>query len=485
MMDTPGSPSSERPPSRRRAALVVLLAAALVVLVVISLYGIVAPRTYRIAQGETTLRLSPVLHSGQTVVPLGPAGSVGFRTHRTPLEFSVAFVFNEDLPIVEETRSLVTDLPGVGASLVAAFKSYALSKIPWVCILGLAAGALVAGVGTRRLRRMSIGAAIGLVAVWVAVGAVAGITYATVDRSPDVTYEGLAEHAPRVMTLLRSVLESPASAGFSAEDFARGLQEVARQATSSDGVAAGGEATRLLVAGDLHDNVVGYRLLSRLAADKGLSVDGVVLLGDLVHVGTAAEARFLLFYLRAIDQPVVMVGGNHENAPAMRVFKSAGIVQLDGSVTHIGGVSLMGFADPLADEAAALTDIPRRTAAAEEALMAFRAEVPTPDVAVFHDGGQARNVIDWAQDNGLPLVVLHGHDHVQAVEHRGTVVILDPGSGGASGYEELGRDPGTPYQFQIVEFSGGADPQPLAAISLSYQGAEGQSTADYQPLTPQ
>jgi predicted phosphodiesterase len=204
-----------------------------------------------------------------------------------------------------------------------------------------------------------------------------------------------------------------------------------------------------------------------------------------VHVGTAAEARFLVHYLRVIDQPVVMVGGNHEDAPAMRQFKRAGIVQLDGSVTHIGGVSLMGFADPLADEPAALTDIPRRAAAAEEALMALQAEVPTPDVAVFHDGGQARNVVDWAQDNEFPLVVLHGHDHVQSVERRGTVIVLDPGSGGASGYEELGRDPGTPYQFQIVEFSGGTDPQPLAAISLSYQGAEGQSTAGYQPLTQQ
>lgn len=484
-MDTPGSPSSERPPSRWRAAAVVLLAAALVVLVVVSLYEIVAPRTYQIAQGETTLRLSPVLHSGQTVVPLGPAGSVSFRTHRTPLEFSVAFVFNEDLPIVEETRSLVTDLPGVGASLIAAFRSYALSKIPWICILGLAAGALVAGVGARRLRRMLIGAGIGLAAVWVVVGAVAGITYATIDRSPDVTYQGLAEHAPRVVTLLRSVLESPESAGFSAEDFARGLQEVAAQATSSNGLPAVGEGTRLLVASDLHDNIVGYRLLRRLAANSGLSVDGVVLLGDLVHIGTAAEARFVLLELREIDQPIVMVGGNHEDAAAMRVFKDAGIVQLDDSVAQIGGVSLMGFADPLADSPQALTDVPLRTAAAESALASMRAEVPTPDIAVFHDGGQARNVIGWAQDNELPLVVLHGHDHVQAVERRGTVVILDPGSGGASGYEELGRDPGTPYQFQILEFSGGTDPQPAAAISLSYQGAEGQSAADYQPLTPQ
>jgi predicted phosphodiesterase len=480
--------AARRPDERWRTVGAALLAAALVLLVALSVYEIVAPGTYRIALGEVTLQLTPDLRGGETVLPLGPAGSVSFHTHRTPLDFTVAFVFNEDLPIVQETRTLVGDLPAVGESAVDAFRSYALSKVPWICILGLAGGALVAGVAVglgaagRRLRRMLIGAAAGLLVVWAAVGALVWVTYATVDRSPAVTYEGLARHAPRVVSLLRGVLESPVSRDFSASDFARGLQEVARQATEGSPVTDGDEVTRLLVAGDLHDNIVGYRLLRRLAADLGLDVAGVVLVGDLVHLGTAAEARFVLGDLRAIDKPVVMVGGNHEDAPAMRTFRKAGIVALDDSCTVVGGVTIMGFADPLAQRPDALTDVALRTAAAAEDLAAVQAEVPTPPVVVFHDIGQAKDVVDWAESDAVRMTVLHGHDHVQSVEQRGSVVVLDPGSGGASGFEQLGRDPGTPYQFMVVELSSGAVPRLLSVTTLSYQGVEGQSSAEYLPF---
>jgi predicted phosphodiesterase len=474
--------------SRRHSADAALLALALVVALALSVYEVVAPGTYPIAQGAVTLRVTPVLHAGETVLPLGPAGSVRFATHGTPLEATVAFVFDEELPSVTETRSLFLDLPSVGGSAVDAFRSYALSKIPWICLLGLAAGALVAGVavslaGARRgPRRMLIGAGAGLLVVWLAVGALVGVTYATIDRSPAVTYQGLARHAPRVVALLRSVLESPASGDFSAGDFARGLEEVARQATVGSPVADGSTVTRLLVAGDLHDNIVGYRLLRRLAADKGLDVAGVVLVGDLVHIGAAAEARFVLSDLKAIDKPLVMVGGNHEDAPAMRAFKRAGIVELDDSTTVVAGLTVMGFADPLAYRPQALTDVALRGAAAERDLAAVQAEVPTPDVVVFHDVGQARRVIAWARRHEVPLTVLRGHDHVTSVEEQGSVLVLDPGSGGASGFEQLGRDPGTPYEFQIIEFSTGASPRPLAVTTLRYTGLDGKSTAEYQPL---
>ena len=84
-----------------------------------------------------------------------------------------------------------------------------------------------------------------------------------------------------------------------------------------------------------------------------------------------------------------MVGGNHEDAPAMRAFREAGIVQLADGPVELAGLTLTGFDDPLAGGFAALTDIAVRRAAAEEALKVIQAEVPTPDVAVFHDVGQA------------------------------------------------------------------------------------------------
>ena len=118
-----------------------------------------------------------------------------------------------------------------------------------------------------------------------------------------MTYEGLAQYLPRVVTLFQGVIQQPEAAEWSVDDLARGLEEVARQATTAWPVAGEEEVVRLLVAGDLHDNVVGYRLVRRLAADDRLAVAGVVLVGDLVHAGTAAEAELVLRELEPIEVP--------------------------------------------------------------------------------------------------------------------------------------------------------------------------------------
>jgi len=203
-----------------------------------------------------------------------------------------------------------------------------------------------------------------------------------------------------------------------------------------------------------------------------------------VHVGTEAEAELVLRELEPIEVPIMMVGGNHEDAPAMRAFRNAGIVQLADGPYELAGLRLTGFDDPLAGSFASLTDIALRREAAEEALKVVQAEAPTPDVAVFHDVGQAERVIAWAAGQELSLTVMHGHDHVASAEREGSVVILDPGSGGASGFEQLGRDPGTPYEFQLAEFITGEETGPLAVVTLRYEGLAGSSSAEYQSLLP-
>ena len=457
---------------------------ALVVLIGMSVYQLLAPSTYRIPLGSATIRMAPTVQGGATVLPLGPVGSVSFDTHDTPFDLTVDFVFDADAGIADETEALLRDLPGVAPSATDALRSFAIGKIPWVVALGLAAGLLVAGIGRLRWRRLLIGAGAGLVLVTGIVGGLAYATYTTLDRRPSVTYDGLAQYVPRVVTLLQGVIQQPEAAEWSVDDLARGLEEVARQATTAWPVAGEEEVVRLLVAGDLHDNVVGYRLVRRLAADDRLAVAGVVLVGDLVHVGTAAEAELVLRELEPVEVPIMMVGGNHEDAPAMRAFREAGIVQLADGPVELAGLTITGFDDPLAGSFAALTDVERRKAAAEEALKVVQAEAPTPDVAVFHDVGQAESVISWARDQELPLTVMHGHDHVASVEREGSVVILDPGSGGASGFEQLGRDPGTPYEFQLAEFTIGEETAPFAVVTLRYEGLAGTSSAEYRSLVP-
>lgn len=455
----------------------------LVALVVLSAYELVAPESFRIAAGVVTMRVVPQLGGGETSVPLGPVGRVRFDTHDTPIDVEVSFVFDDSPAIESEARALLGDLPSVGDTAADALRAFAVGKIPWICLLGLAAGLLVAGIGSVRLRRSLLGAGIGLMSLWVIVGSVAGITYAGLDRQPAATFDGLARYAPRIVSLLQGVVQHPEAARWSVDDLARGLEEVARQAGTTVPVGSGDAGVvRLLVAGDLHDNVIGYRLVRRLAADPRLEVAGVILVGDLTHAGTAPEADLALDELEPVQVPIAMVGGNHEGEPAMEAFSEGGIIQLADGPVRLAGLTVMGFDDPLADDYEALTDVPQREAAAEEALAAVQSEVPPPQIVVFHDVGQAEDVIAWAADEELPLTVLHGHDHVMSVTIEGSVVVLDPGSGGASGYEQLGRDPGTPYTFQLVEFVIEPEPRAIAVVSLEYEGLAGASSATYQPL---
>jgi predicted phosphodiesterase len=466
-----------------RPTAVIVLRLVLVALVVLAAYELVAPESFRIAPGVATIRVTPTLGSGETVVPLGPVGSVSFDTHRAPLKVEVSFVFDETIAVEVEARALLGDLPAVGATAADALRAYAVGKIPWICVLGLVAGTLIAGVGTLRPRRVALGAGIGLLSLWVIVGSVAATTYAGLDRQPTVTYDGLARYAPRVVSLLQSVVRHPESSGWSVDDLARGLEEVARQATTTFPTGSGEEGVvRLLVAGDLHDNVIGYRLIRRLASHPGLDIAGVVLVGDLTHTGTSTEAELMANELEPIAVPIAMVGGNHEAEPALRVFAEAGIIQLSRGPAELAGLTLMGFDDPLADEYAALTDVAERDIAAGDALLAVQSQVPTPDVVVFHDVGQAEDVIAWAVAEDLVLTVLHGHDHVASVTVEGSVAVLDPGSGGASGYEQLGRDPGTPYTFQILEYVLEPERRPIGVVTLEYEGLAGASSAEYQPL---
>ncbi len=461
----------------------VLARLALLGLVVLAVVALLTPSTYRITQGEATVQVTPVLRRGHTVVPLGPIGSVQLRTHNTPIDLTVSFVFDDDLPLADQPQTVFADLPPVEATALDALRSFGLAKLPWVCVLGLAAGLLAGGVlRPFRWRGSLLAAGAGLLVVWLLAGVLVGVSYATFERRPAVTYTGLARYAPRVVGLVQELLQHPKAAEWSAEDLAHGLEEVARQSALTAPVAVDSPVTRVLVAGDTHDNIVGCRLLRRLAADPQLGITAVVLVGDLTHVGTAAEADLILSELRGIEVPISMVGGNHENAPAMRRFREAGLRILDGGLTLIGGLRVTGFSDPLAGSAEALTDPVLLTQAAENALASVQAELPPPQVLVVHDLGQAQPTIEWAKENEIELLVLHGHDHKPRVHREGSVVIVGAGTAGASGFEQLGRDPGTPYDFQLIEIDADPQPTPVAVVTLRYEGVNGTSSATYVPL---
>jgi len=459
-----------------RFFLVLLLAGVLV--------QVFAPGTYRVSEGLVTFQLEPSWPGGRVIMPLGPAGVLELHTHHTPVDLKLDFALSDSVPTVSEAKALLEGLPTIRPDAVAAFNSFLETKIPWLLLFGAMAGVLVANGGRRWLRRTLLHALYGIILVSLATGVFVGVTLLTFDRTPSVQYQGLAKNLPRVIEMVREVTaDSPASQR-GIEDLVRGMETVAGQLDVAAHSGARADVARVLLASDVHDNVVGMRLASSLVRDPAEPFSFVMLGGDLTNRGLAPEAQLFTGQFSSGSLPVLMVGGNHEDTPAMRVFEKAGYRLLDGETATLDGVTVYGLTDPKAWSIVATPDPAQVKAAGEAALERWKTMDPAPQVLLVHELDEARPIIDWAKQHKQPLTVAYGHDHVAGVRRDGLVTLVDAGTGGASGYLDLAHDPNLPYTFQILDFSRGPRPRLVAVTTMSYTGLGGKSTATYTPIAP-
>ncbi len=478
-------------PARRAAAL--LLRAALVLVVVLAVVQVQAAGTYLVSTGSVTFELRPSWPGGQLVLPLGPAGELSLRTHRTPVDVVMGYQLPAQTDAVIEGSS-ASELPRLRGGARAAFSRYLLGRVPWLLVAGVAAGMLVAGAATRR--RLLWGAAGGAAAALLLGGAFALATYATLDRSPSVRYAGLASRVPEVLPLLRAL-----SAGGDQSDrlsrlqnYLDGLEAVATDLTTEPRRPARADVVRLLLASDIHDNIFGARAAARLAAGGGEPVDAVLLAGDLTDRGTAEEAELFVRVFGAQDAPVLFVGGNHEDAPAMRAFRRAGFRELSYTTATISGVTILGASDPVAAEPGVDSDEERLAAAAARLEDVWRLSLPPPRVVLVHDLRQAEGLPASARDQGAPLLIAYGNDHVAGVTTRDGVVLVDAGTAGASGYEAIGATEPPPaaspepsaagrdvYTYQLIDFAR-AEPDRLVAVTTVSYGRAGRTVVTYMPF---
>ena len=480
-----GGLTHERTPdkgARRRRWLLAGARVALVLLVVASVVELLSAATYRVPGGEITLRLRPAWPGGRLVMPLGPAGRVEMLTHKTPVDLEVRFELAPQ-GTLSDIGELTQRLPAARAGAEQAFASFALWKIPWLAVLGLAVGLLAVSYGPRLLRRGALAAGLGLTGVAVLVGALAGVSYATLDRTPSVSYYGIAQDLPRVVKVVRNVSDVLEGRDLGFGEFVAALETISQQLAAGGNGGERDNMVRLLLVTDVHLNPVGARLAARLASSEVEHVDAVLLGGDMTYFGTELEGRLFATAFGKVSVPVLMVGGNHESAPAMDYFATLGWRLLDAATVEVRGVGIMGFSDPVAGTPALIASAAELDQAATAEADAWSTAQPPPNVVLVHEVAQARKIIALARERGVQLVVMYGHDHVVKVTREGTVTLVDGGTAGASGVERLGVAPGTPYTFQIVEFAQSEGTMhPVSVITLSYSG-DGSSQAEFQPLT--
>jgi predicted phosphodiesterase len=404
------------------------------------------------------------------------------RTHRTPVELVADFRLDGgSIPSVREARVLLESRPVLQQQAEEAFDRFMRTQLPWALLAGTAAGGLAFGVRPGGGKRLLEGLAVGALCSVVVAGLFGGLTVATLDRTPAVHYEGLAASAPAVLRVVRTIAQESEDGWEAADAFVRGMSRVAGQLQQASGGNGNGETIRLLVASDMHDNLIGATLLSTLARSELNPVSAVILAGDLTQRGTAAEATLLITRLRLDGVPVLSVGGNHEDRPAMEVFGEAGHLLLAGRTVNVRGLQVRGEDDPLAWSFRTTPDPDLRAQAGMELLDSLQ-RGPMPDLLVVHDLEQARDTIDWAKEEDLALNVVYGHDHVATVVSEGKVNLVGAGTSGAAGYIGVGRDQGDLYTFQLLDFSVGPEPRLVSVTTLKYAGLAGEAVAEYFPI---
>jgi predicted phosphodiesterase len=225
----------------------------------------------------------------------------------------------------------------------------------------------------------------------------------------------------------------------------------------------------VLLMSDIHNNRAGLQIAQQqLLSSNPRLISAVLLAGDMVHLGSAEEAASVFKDWPRAKIPVFFVGGNHEGSGAMRELEKFGFIHLTTRSLGELGLVLAGQDEPLADSFAMASDDSALAESSLELLEYYQAADPKPSLVLVHDIQQAEALIEEARKQQKQLVVAYGHHHELKVEQSDTVVTVQAGTAGASGFEAIGRNPDMLYSYQILEFTKQDVPKLVGVYSYIY-----------------
>lgn len=424
---------------RRLFASHILVRSVLLIALAVAGSRIVAPTVFHFRSGDLSVRLSPTVSGGKTILHLGPFGDLSWRTHATPVNVEATFVLRPQIDRLPELR----DVRDVRVAFL-------LRRLGWLLLCGLLAGALLAeGMG----RRTPLAALLGGGTAIVLAGLLVLTTMLTYDSRAlsHPRYRGPIQDAPRVLALLKEAQADFAGVQRNINNVVAGLERIHEQLVARAPSTDAEVATRFLIVSDLHNNPVGLLIAKQLADRFG--VHAVLNAGDFTDRGTQIEGE-LFARFGELGIPQILVAGNHEDRAAVaRISRVGGVRFLSGTqdLANVDGVDILGDADPNADvigdnpfDPTATAQIPARCR-----RLALRWAEAQPEILIVHDPRQGECAASLASEQQRRLVFVWGHLHRPAYEERGTVVSVSPGTSGANGIKSPKK---APYGFSLLEF---------------------------------
>ena len=310
-------------------------------------------------------------------------------------------------------------------------------------VLGAALTSLLA---LRRWREPLI-AACTTVALLAGTGGLGALTWRP-EALSQPTYTGLLVNANSLIGSASDIVERFDAYRSSLEDIVGNVSALyATISTLPAPVAGDPDVVAFLHVSDLHLNPAGFDLVAQVV--RQFDVDGVLDSGDITDWGSSAESD-LITSVGELGVPYVFVRGNHDSGVTATVLaEQANVTVLDHTTATIGGVSVVGAADPrfTPDKSTGDDDFPEEgfERAGEEFAAVIRQQDPSPTIALVHNPGLA------APLDGVVPIVLAGHTHEREVtELDGGTMLMVQGSTGGAGLRALQGEYPEPLTCSVV-----------------------------------
>ncbi|HMJ94705.1 MAG TPA: metallophosphoesterase [Thermoleophilaceae bacterium] len=471
--------------------------AAAVALVVIAVLGggLLALATYsaerELRVGRIELSVQPFHHGALDVyVPLVDWGA-RFGAVRLParLSIDVRTVNREaaerlaagQLPDVEAVRTEARD----------AVASYLKVLMVVVFAFGLSAGLIVAlavrGRGVPRVRWLFA------TALGTALAGCLAIALLLPPRGAISDPEYYA-NGPDIPVALRAVEQAQGSARVISQELNQQLVGLARLVAASSERGSGADLHHLVLASDLHNN-----LLALPALDRAVGQRPLFFAGDLTSSGSPFEFT-LVQRIVGIGHPFVFVSGNHDSDTLVdSVARAGGIVltqhgrlRSDGTygpvVVKVRGLRVAGYADPFErrarDHFRQLREPQPTPDEQEEFRDWLRPLLGHVDVVVVHSPALAETAADELRriPPRRPLALLTGHTHIQKFRSSTNLLELNGGTVGGGGTGNLEKN--QPFGLAVLIYGRENGFEPVAADLVAIDAHGGSARAERLRVEP-